>query len=290
MRNPAITCRMPHVTIVFPARNEGRLLAATLASLAATPADADFAVVVVDDGSQPAAGVDGGFGLPLRLLRTAGEGAAAARNRGAAISRAPLLCFCDAHLEFTPGWLGTLLRAVDGFDAVSPAIAAVGRPEAVGYGFTWTESFAVQWLPRPEQPREVPMLPGGCILVPRDVFWKVGGFDAGLVPWGYEDAEFSWALWLTGRRCGVQPRCTVRHHFRARHPYPVAGLQVQRNLLRLGCVHFGPERLARTVRHVGADAATLNAVRAQAASRSRLLEPGRVHDDEWLCRRFGIPV
>lgn len=281
---------MPQVTIIFPAKNEGPLLPATLAALATTPAAADFDVVVVDDGSQPPANVGGGFGLPLRLLRTGGEGAAAARNRGAAISRAPLLCFCDAHLEFTPGWLGTLAAALGEFDAVSPGIYAVGHAGAVGYGFTWTADFGVSWLPRPAGPAEVPMLPGGCVLFRREVFWKVGGFDAGLVPWGYEDAEISWALWLAGCRCGIEPRALVGHHFRTRHPYFVHGHQVQRNLLRVGCLHFGAERLAHVTRHVRADAATLRLVQEAAIPRRRLLDASRVHDDQWFCERFRVPI
>lgn len=281
---------MAQITIVFPARNEGRLLPATLAALATTPAGAEFDVVVVDDGSHPPANIEGGFGLPLRLMRTGGEGAAAARNRGASISTAPLLCFCDAHLEFTPGWLGCLAAGLEEFDAVSPGIYAVGSREAVGFGFTWTPQFGVHWLPAPERASPVPMLPGGCLLVHRDAFLRVGGFDAGLIPWGYEDAEFSWALWRCGFRCGVAPRCLVGHYFRNRHPYFVHGLEVQRNLLRLGCVHFGDARLARLVRHVGADPATLQAVQAAALPRRKWLAAAQRHDDDWFCRQFDILV
>jgi len=281
---------MPDATVILPARNEGAWLAATLRSLAATPAGARFDVVVVDDGSQPPADLGGGCGLDLRLLRTSGEGAPAARNRGAAPSAAPALCFCDAHLEFTPGWLGRLLGQLPHFDAVCPGISALGRPGRAGFGFSWDERYGVRWLPPPAGPVEVPFLPGGCLAVRREAFRAVRGFDAGLAPWGHEDAEFSWALWLGGLRCGVEPAALVAHRFRPRHPYPVFQHQVDANLLRLGCVHFDPDRLRRLAAHLGADAARVARASALAAGRRTALLRGRRRDAAWLCARFALPL
>jgi len=279
---------MAQVQVILPARNEGPLLAATLRSLALTRAGVDFDVVVVDDGSQPPA--DCGAGPRPDLIRTAGEGAAAARNRGATAGGAPVLCFCDAHLEFTPDWLVRLVDALGEFDAVCPGIAAAGRPRACGFGFTWGPRCEVRWLPRPVGRAEVPLLPGGCLCVRRSVFGDVGGFDAGLAPWGYEDAEFSWSLWQMGFRCGVEPNVSVAHHFRARHPYFIRQAEVDRNLLRLGCVHFGPARLARLVARLGVGADVVAGVAARAQARRRWLHVRRRHDDDWVCARFGLPI
>lgn len=281
---------MAPVDIVFPVRNEGPLLAATLRSLAVTPAGAEFTVTVVDDGSAPAADCGGGFGLPLRLLRGTPVGAAAARNVGARVGGAPVVCFCDAHLEFTAGWLGQLVEALDAFDGVCPGIASVGRPEACGYGFTWNARYEVRWLPAPGGPAEVPFLPGGCLCLRRAAFAAVGGFDGGLVPWGHEDAELSFALWAAGFRLGVQPRARILHHFRARHPYLVRQDHVDRNLLRLGCVHFGPDRLRRLLAHLRPDAGTLQGVRHAAEGRRRALAARRRRGDDWLCARFRLPL
>ena len=278
---------MVQVSVILPARNEVRL-AATLRGLATTPSGAAFEVVVIDDGSHPPADVGGGFGLALRQVRTAGEGAAAARNRGAAIATGDVLCFCDAHLDFRPGWLGTLVAALDAFDAVSPEIAS---PEgAAGYGCTWGPDFRIRWLARPQGRCEVPFLPGGCLTVRRSAFSRIGGFDAGLVPWGHEDTELSWALWRSGARLGVEPAAAVVHHFRARHPYLVLQDQVDHNLLRLGCIHFGASRLSRLVAHLRVPSATVAAVWREADERRRRLAALQCYDDDWLCERFHLTL
>ena len=275
------------VSVILPARNEARL-AATLRSLATTPSGARFEAIVVDDGSQPPADIGGGFGLALRQVRTSGEGAAAARNRGAALAAGDVLCFCDAHLDVLPGWLAALVAALDTFDAVSPAIAS---PQgATGYGCTWGPDFRMGWLARPPGRCEVPFLPGGCLALRRALFERVGGFDAGLVPWGHEDIELSWALWRCGARLGVEPDATVVHHFRARHPYLVLQDQVDHNLLRLGCIHFGAARLARLATHLGATPATVAAVWRAANERRRRLAALQCHDDQWLCERFHLTL
>ncbi len=278
---------MMQVSVILPARNETRL-AATLRSLAATPAGVGFEAIVVDDGSSPPVDTGGGLGLALRQVRTAGEGAAAARNRGAALAAGDVLCFCDAHLEFRAGWLGTLVAALQAFDAVSPGIAS--GDGAVGYGCTWGPDFRIEWLGRPQGLCEVPFLPGGCLAVRRNVFHRVGGFDAGLVPWGHEDAELSWALWRCGARLGVEPAATVVHHFRTRHPYLVLQDQVDRNLLRLGCVHFGAARLSRLAAHLRAGPAALASVWREADARRRHLAALQCYDDDWVCNRFHLPL
>ena len=280
---------MPEATIIIPARNEGALLDATLRSLRSTPAGASFDVVVVDDGSARPIGLPG-CGGALRLVRTAGEGAAAARNRGAALAVADALCFCDAHVAFTPGWLRGLLSGLNRFDAVCPAVGDADHPGGAGYGFTWNRRCETRWLAAPAGPAEVPFLPGACLLTRADAFRAVGGFDRGLVPWGHEDAELSWALWLSGFRCGVQPQAHVYHHFRQRHPYMVLQRDVDRNLLRLACLHFGAGRLDRVRAAVGASAAILHGVFQDAASRRHALARMRRRTDDWLCARFGMDL
>jgi GT2 family glycosyltransferase len=283
---------MPDATLVIPARNEGALLAATLRSLGTTPAGARFETVVVDDGSEPPVRLPADLGAAAHLLRTGGVGAAAARNHGARLASAPVLCFCDAHIAFTPGWLHGLLVALEAFTAACPAVGDAARPGGWGYGFTWTPRCETHWLAAPAGlgAAEVPFLPGACLAIRADAFRALGGFDAGLVPWGHEDAELSWACWLSGFRCGVQPRAHVYHHFRQRHPYMVLQRDVDRNLLRVGCLHFGPERLERLRLRLGASTAEVQGVWRAAAARRLHLRPLRRRSDEWFCQRFALPL
>jgi GT2 family glycosyltransferase len=287
------------VSVVIPARAEGPLLPATVAGIARARTDLRREVIVVDDGTppgrwQPPAPTPG---LAVHVVRTAGEGAAAARNRGARLAAGGLLCFCDAHVAVPDGWLDALVAtlAETGAAAVSPAIAPwqpparPGEDGVAGYGYTWTDRAAVRWLPRPDGPAPVPFLPGACLLVRREAFAAVGGFDAGLVPWGHEDSEFSLALWLTGRDAVVAPQVCVGHRFRARHPYVVLREQVDANLARVAFIHFRPERLRRFATALGLLPLLGRVAGSPDAQRRRaLLQAARRRDDDWFCARFGL--
>lgn len=281
------------VSLIIPARNEGALLPATVASMAHARTGLRREVIVVDDGSaasrwRPPLPHPG---LPLTVLHTAGWGAAAARNYGAARSRGRWLCFCDAHLGVADGWLDGLASALatTGAAAACPVLVRDDDASARGYGYTWTQRAQVRWLPRVKEPTAVPFLPGGCIFVERAAFAAAGRFDSGLVPWGHEDTDFSLALWLSGHDAVVAPDVLVRHRFRARHPYLVLRQQVDDNVLRVAFVHFRPGRTRRFAAALGL-LARLPAIAAQpdAVRRRAQLLAARRRDDDWFCGRFGL--
>ncbi|HEY8527383.1 MAG TPA: glycosyltransferase [Acidimicrobiales bacterium] len=113
----------PQVSVVVPTRDRPGPLAACLAAVEAQTVES-FEVVVVDDASSdPAAVAEVVAAAPhARLVRGAGRGPAAARNRGAAAARAPILCFTDDDCRPTPTWAAALARRLDaGADAAAGA-------------------------------------------------------------------------------------------------------------------------------------------------------------------------
>ena len=218
------------VSLLIPALNEGDHLRRTVeCARALTPPETE--ILVVDDGSS-----DGCAdflrvpGAPALLAAPEDDGArlgaARARNKAAGLARGDVLVFLDAHVDLEAGWLDALLSALaePGVGAAAPAIAVRGKPESVGYGLRWhSASLGIEWLPpASEHPYAVPLLPGACIAIRRDVFLACGGFDRNLVQWGSEDAELSLRLWLLGYELRVVPAVVVGHLFRERHPYAVA--------------------------------------------------------------------
>jgi glycosyltransferase involved in cell wall biosynthesis len=92
---------VPTVSIVVAAYNPGSLLALTLDSIVAQTYD-DWECVVVDDGSDEPLEWVPAVDPRIRLLQQPNAGVGAARNRGIASTRGPLIAFCDQDDEWLP--------------------------------------------------------------------------------------------------------------------------------------------------------------------------------------------
>ena len=287
------------LSVLIPALNEGPHLRRTVESVRRTvPAATE--VIVVDDGSTDGCAdfLRAGSELAVLLLpEPAGErlGAAGARNRAAAVANGDTLVFLDAHVELPAGWSEALLAVLRdcAIGAVCPAIAVLGREQQRGYGLRWhTADLAVEWLPsHGGDASPVPLLPGACVAMRRDVFFACGGFDRGLYPWGSEDAELSLRLWRLGYELRVVPAVEVAHLFRDRHPYAVDHRAVVQNQLRVAFVHFAEERLARVIaalKHHACFASALARLGDGDAFRQRnFMQRHAVRDDDAYFARFG---
>jgi hypothetical protein len=175
---------------------------------------ADHEVVVVDDGSTDGSGeeaaADAAAGRPVRLLRTAGVGAYAARQLGAGVATAPYLAFTDSDCLPCPEWLA---RGVAALDAGADVVAGLTLPE------------------RPAGPLERTMASGPEGLYPtcnvfyrRSAFEAAGGFDltagdrfgfrrgstARRMGFG-EDALLAWRVRRNGGRAVHVPEAFVAH-------------------------------------------------------------------------------
>jgi len=93
---------MPRVSVIIPAYNCGRYLAAAIQSaLDQTVPPAE--IIVVDDGStDDTASVAQSFGNRIRYIRQPNAGPAAARNHGAQVATGDWLAFLDADDEWLP--------------------------------------------------------------------------------------------------------------------------------------------------------------------------------------------
>ncbi len=93
---------MPAVSVIIPAYNASRTIAATVQSVL-DQTFSDFEVIVVDDGSSDdTAHLALSRGGPVRCIRTANGGVSRARNRGIAESTGQYLAFLDADDLWLP--------------------------------------------------------------------------------------------------------------------------------------------------------------------------------------------
>jgi glycosyltransferase involved in cell wall biosynthesis len=185
--------------VVIPAYQRAATIVAAIDSVL-RQTWSDFELIVVDDGSTDgtAAAAATVADPRLRLVRLpANRGAAAARNAGAAQARGRWIAFQDSDDEWLPEKLARQLARLEtrpGAVAAYCGLLTVGALEADGSGRT-----RILYTPPPEtrvvEGRIQPTLlrqnvmSTQTVVVRRDVFLSLGGFDESLP--AMEDWEFA---------------------------------------------------------------------------------------------------
>jgi len=172
-------------------------------------------VIVVDDASTTTVTAPTG----AVVVRTAHRsGPAGARNLGVAQVDTPYVVFVDDDVDLPEGWLAPLLGHVAD-PAVAAAAPRVAGP-AAGTARTWWERaeqvrspLDLGSEPAPVRPgSRVPYVPSAVLMVRRDAFGAVRGFDPTL-RFG-EDVDLVWRLHGAGLAVRYEPRSVVHHRAR----------------------------------------------------------------------------
>ncbi|HEX5191216.1 MAG TPA: mycofactocin biosynthesis glycosyltransferase MftF [Solirubrobacteraceae bacterium] len=201
------------VAVVIPARDRVDDLAACLDSVGSA-----HELIVVDDGSNdpgPVRAVASRTGARV-IRRPSPAGPAQARNDGAAASSAPLLAFVDSDVRTSAEWLAGLLGHF-----ADPAVAAVAPRVVVPPGTGALSAYeAVRSpldlgdAPGPVGPGRRPaFVPAAALVVRREAFERLGGFDPALRVG--EDVDLVWRLAAAGWTVRYEPSVKVSHPHRA---------------------------------------------------------------------------
>jgi glycosyltransferase involved in cell wall biosynthesis len=283
-----------NVSVVVPSYNEGSYLAKTVHSLL-TSLPADGEIIVVDDCS-----TDGSAGfLPdrdarVRCIRPASRlGAVAARNFGAEQARGEILVFSDAHITVSDAWADeftAILRRPE-VGVAGAVIADMEHPTWKGYGLRFVDDgLRCEWGPRQdEEVFAVPLIGAGFMAMRRSLFEALEGFDVGMLIYGMEDPDLDMRVWTYGYQCVIVRAVEAAHLFRMDHSFQSWEGMVH-NILRLGTVHFGQERLGRLIaevtRYPGFAAACSRIVGSDVWTRRDRVRAIRQYDDDWYFERF----
>lgn len=213
---------MTSFSVVIPTHERRELVVEAVRSLAAQRDAPEFEVVVVVDGSTD--GTAAALGCldtpcPLHVVEQGRQGAAAARNAGAARATGDVLLFLDDDMEADPALLAEHARShQEGADAVlghiplHPASPDTIISRAVRQ---WTDA-RLERLCRPGARLEIHDLLTGQLSVSAALFERVGRFDAAFTTggaFGGEDLDFGLRLLEAGARVVFNPRAISHQRY-----------------------------------------------------------------------------
>jgi GT2 family glycosyltransferase len=213
----------PLVSIILPVFNKWRYTYHCLKSiLESTTAATPYEVIIADDRS-----TDETAAMLSRLkgahIVTNASTLGFLKNCNAAANQAKgaHLLFLNSDTEVGADWLLRLTEVMK-----NESVGAVGAKLIFPNG-TLQEAGCIVWSDgttagygRGENPckpefcylRDVDYCSGACLLVRKDLFFGLGGFDETYAPAYYEDADLCFAIRNAGYRVVYQPRSEVVHH------------------------------------------------------------------------------
>jgi GT2 family glycosyltransferase len=206
------------VSIVIPAHGHSGMVAHCVNSvIESLGADDDVEIVVVDDASEPPVNLGKALDPRVRLershtnLRFAGT-----CNYGASLACGDRLVFLNSDTEVRANWLDAMILCLESDPEIGIVGARLtyrdgtiqhsgvcfsqsdGMPRHLYRGFPGTH-------PAARRNRRVQAVTGACLLIDRNLFDAIGGFDSGYAN-GFEDIDLCLRAAALGRTivsCGA---------------------------------------------------------------------------------------
>lgn len=212
----------PLVSIILAPHNGMKHIPACLDSVLAQ-AYRHAEIIIVDNASTDGTPEYVKHNYPqVRLIRSE-ENLAYGRgnNLGASVAKGDLLLFLNHDTEVTKDFLAELVRAMEKWPAIGVAqskIFMASSPDLIDSAGAYLTRTGM-WFhsgrgeldgSADREPVDILGAAGACVVVRRDVFEALGGFDPDFVIY-FDDADFSWRATLLGFRVVLVPRSVIYH-------------------------------------------------------------------------------
>ncbi|WGZ93711.1 MAG: methyltransferase domain-containing protein [Candidatus Thiothrix putei] len=213
----------PVISIIIPIYGKIDYTIRCIASISLNPPNTAFEIIVVDDCSpddsyNTLSEVNG-----IRLIRNAqNQGFIRSCNNGAHHAIGEYLLFLNNDTEVFPDWADELLRTFHEFPGTGLAGSKLVYPNGLlqeAGGIIWQDGSAWNFgrcqdptLPVYNYAREVDYCSGASIMIPKDLFNELGGFDELYTPAYCEDSDLALKIRDKGYRVIYQPLSVVIHY------------------------------------------------------------------------------
>lgn len=214
---------MPKVSIIILNWNGKRFLRRCLLSLRRVTY-AKLEVILVDNNSSDGsvAFVRKHFPWVKLVASKKNNGFAKGNNLGAQMANGKYLLFLNNDTRVSPAFLTPLVEEMQKdktIGCLQPQMRVMDEPtlqdEAGSYltwfGFLYHYGYRKNHaLSLYRKKREIFSAKGACMLIPKDVFVKVGGFDEDFFIF-FEESDLCYRIWLSGKRVIYNPQSYISH-------------------------------------------------------------------------------
>lgn len=191
----------PSISFIIPVLNGERFIDPCLDHLEAEWRKGDE-IIVVDNGSTDGTLEAARQRAHLDILEIPGITIAEMRNRGAERAKHDILAFIDVDCLLMPGWRNAAILTLS-----QDSVSATGSKYDIPHDATWIER---AWFSnRVSTPSAAHYINSGNLVVLRDGFDRIGGFDASLIT--DEDYDFGSRFRDAGLNMVEDPALRVVH-------------------------------------------------------------------------------
>ena len=221
---------LPKVSILIPTRNRHDLLRVCMTGISRLEYGGDMEIIIIDNESDDPAALDYLAQLEsdgVIVIRHPGPFNFSAMNNGAAgVATGELLCLLNNDVEMHDGrWLeamvrhamrpgtgavGALLQYPDG--TVQHAGVSIGTGEAAGHVYRGTPVGDAGHRDMHRLTRRVAAVTAACLVVRRDRFLEVGGFDEAAFKVAFNDVDLCLKLMAKGYSNIQAGEAHLTHH------------------------------------------------------------------------------
>ncbi len=213
----------PKVSIVIPVHNKFELTYNCIASIILATYGVSYEIIVVDDNSKDETVKINEIIKNIKYVRNEENlGFVISCNKGVALAKGDYVLLLNNDTEVLDGWILEMLDVFKRFDKVGFVGAKLLYPD-----FTLQEAGAIVWSngtawnygrnqnpmdPKFNYVRQVDYCSGACIMLPKQLWDELGGFDVDFAPAYWEETDLAFRVREKGYRVVYTPFAQVIHY------------------------------------------------------------------------------
>lgn len=212
----------PKVSIIIPVYNQFDYTYACIKSIIETVKEVPYEIIIGDDMSTDRTKRIKKYisGICVNMNRT-DHGFLMNCNRAAKLAKGDYIVFLNNDTQVKEEWLSSLVQLIESDDKIgmvgSKLVYPDGRLQEAG-GIIWDDASGWNYgreqdanMPEYNYVREVDYISGASIMIHRNLWEQIGGFDPYFAPAYCEDSDLAFQVRQQGYKVMYQPKSVVVH-------------------------------------------------------------------------------